>query len=174
MIQTIRDKKTSELVNILEGDNEVVNVIQGENSSYSLISKKCSLTIWVTGHPYEPVLAVSGIDHTVKIFSPDGRSQEEAQAGINISSAANKSSGSSVLSSGRRARGGLRPNEEPHVEGLSSRKRMHQSYQIMSSNDAQRAGGMRDAFITVRADGPFLRMRTVEVGFAEWVSWFGS
>jgi len=27
----IWDKKTSELVNILEGDNEVVNVVQGKN-----------------------------------------------------------------------------------------------------------------------------------------------
>ena len=41
----IWDRKTTELLNILEGDGEVVNVVQG--------------------HPYEPVLAVSGIDHTV-------------------------------------------------------------------------------------------------------------
>jgi nuclear receptor interaction protein len=26
----------------------------------------------MTGHPYNPLLAVSGIDHTVKIFSPEG------------------------------------------------------------------------------------------------------
>lgn len=26
----------------------------------------------MTGHPYHPILAVSGIDHTVKIFSPEG------------------------------------------------------------------------------------------------------
>ncbi|KAL9637620.1 MAG: hypothetical protein Q9204_001806, partial [Flavoplaca sp. TL-2023a] len=56
----IWDKKTSELVNILQGDNEVVNVVQG--------------------HPYEPVLAVSGIDSTIKIFSPDNRAQEDARA----------------------------------------------------------------------------------------------
>ena len=41
------DRKTSELVNILSGDGEVVNVAQG--------------------HPYEPILAVSGIDHTIKV-----------------------------------------------------------------------------------------------------------
>ncbi len=51
---------------------------------------------------------------------------------------------------------------------------MHQSYQIVSQNDMQRKGGMRDAYITVRADGPFMRMRAVQVGFAEWVSWFVS
>ena len=49
---------------------------------------------------------------------------------------------------------------------------MHQSYQIVSQNDMQRKGGMRDAYITVRADGPFMRMRVVQVGFVEWVSWF--
>lgn len=32
---------------------------------------------------------------------------------------------------------------------------------------------MRDAFITVRADGPFERVARVEVGFAEWIGWFG-
>ena len=26
----------------------------------------------MTGHPYHPLIAASGIDHTVKIFSPEG------------------------------------------------------------------------------------------------------
>jgi DDB1- and CUL4-associated factor 6 len=26
----------------------------------------------MTGHPYHPILAASGIDHSVKIFSPEG------------------------------------------------------------------------------------------------------
>ena len=124
------------------------------------------------GHPYEPVLAVSGIDHTIKIFSPDHRAQADAQAGINISSAANGSSGCSSLSGRRRAGRDSDMNDWSREEGLSSRKRMHQSYQIVSQNDMQRKGGMRDAFITVSADGPFMRMRAVQVGFAEWVSWF--
>lgn len=47
---------------------------------------------------------------------------------------------------------------------------MHQSYQIVSQNDLQRKGGMRDAYITVSGDGPF--MRRVQIGFAEWASWF--
>jgi nuclear receptor interaction protein len=55
------DRKTSELVNVLEGDGEVVNVIQG--------------------HPYECMLAVSGIDHTIKIFGADGRARERARLG---------------------------------------------------------------------------------------------
>lgn len=124
----IWDKKTSELVNILEGDNEVVNVVQG--------------------HPYEPVLAVSGIDHTIKIFSPDYRAQTDAQAGINISSATNGSSGFSSVSGRRRAGRGSNNGDSSREEGLSSRKRMQQHYQIVSQNDMQRKGGMRDAFIT--------------------------
>ena len=51
---------------------------------------------------------------------------------------------------------------------------MHQSYQILSQNDVQRQGGMRDAFITVSADGPFVRMRTVQMGFEEWINWMDS
>ena len=125
------------------------------------------------GHPYEPILAVSGIDHTIKIFSPDYRAQADAQAGINISSATNGSSGFSSISG--RLRGGRDSKIDglSREEGLSSRKRMHQSYQIVSQNDMQRKGGMRDAFITVSTDGPFMRLRAVEVGFAEWMSWFG-
>ena len=45
----IWDRKTAKLVNILEGDGEVVNVVQG--------------------HPYETMLAVSGIDDTIKVSS---------------------------------------------------------------------------------------------------------
>ncbi|KAL2037396.1 hypothetical protein N7G274_009881 [Stereocaulon virgatum] len=127
----IWDKKTTELVNILEGDNEVVNVVQGP--------------------PSEPLLAVSGIDHTIKIFSPDSRAQKDAEEGINISSATNSSSGYSSLSGRRRQRRDSPPptaEEGPQREGLTSRKRMQNSYQIISQNDVQRQGGMRDAFIT--------------------------
>ena len=60
----IWDRHTTELVNILEGDGEVVNVIQG--------------------HPHEAMLAVAGIDHTVKIFSPDQRDQHNARLGVGI------------------------------------------------------------------------------------------
>ena len=129
----------------------------------------------VPGHPYEPILAVSGIDHTIKIFSPDARAQEDAKNGINISSATHGSHGYSSLSySTRRRRSDNTEIEdaEPQAgEGLASRKCMDQSYQIMSRNDVERKGGMRDALITV---GPFPALRRMEVGFVEWLSWFGS
>ena len=167
----IWNKKTSALVNILEGDNEVVNVVQGK---YSFLALRGNLPLIHVnlGHPYEPVLAVSGIDHTIKIFSPDYRAQEDAQAGVNISSATNGSSGFSSISGRRRVGRDSNNEDEPREGGLSSRKRMHQSYQIVSQNDMQRKGGMRDTSITVRADGPFMRLRAVQVGFAEWISWF--
>lgn len=48
----IGDQKTSSIVQLLNADTSVTNVM--------------------TGHPYHPLLAASGIDHTVKIFSPEG------------------------------------------------------------------------------------------------------
>lgn len=163
----IWDKKTSELVNILEGDSEVVNVVQGK-ALYILGAEASSADTIRLGHPYEPVLAVSGIDNTIKIFSPDNRAREDAEAGTNIGSASSDQSDHAAPSRSRQL--GLQFADQylPTGEGLSSRKRMHQSYQITSQNDVQRRGGMRDAFITV---GPFPRMRTVEIGFAEWISW---
>ncbi|KAL8971895.1 MAG: hypothetical protein Q9197_003045 [Variospora fuerteventurae] len=141
----IWDKKTSELVNILQGD----------------------------GHPYEPVLAVSGIDSTIKIFSPDRRAQDDARAGVNIGSGSNGSAIHSSLSGARRrARRTSSNNGSGATEGLESRKRMDQRDQIIRENDVQRQGGMREAYITVRCDGPFQRLRMVEVDFAEWLSWF--
>ncbi|KAL8709592.1 MAG: hypothetical protein Q9220_005684 [cf. Caloplaca sp. 1 TL-2023] len=155
----IWDKKTSELINILQGDGEVVNVIQG--------------------HPYEPVLAVSGIDSTIKIFSPDSRAQEDARSGINVGSSLNGSTTHSSLTGRRRRRSrpaaGNNDGEDADTEGLASRKRMDQHDEIVRENDAQSRGGMREAFITVRPDGPFhQRFRVVEFGFAEWLGLFGS
>lgn len=60
----IWDKKSGRLLNVLEGDGEVVNVVQG--------------------HPYEPIIAVSGIDSTVKIFGGDARARKDAALGIGI------------------------------------------------------------------------------------------
>ncbi|KAJ5989815.1 hypothetical protein N7522_010022 [Penicillium canescens] len=108
----IWDRKTSHLVNILEGDSEVVNVVQG--------------------HPYEPMIAASGIDNTIKIFSPDRTAQSDASLGINI------------LDPDFR---GNRPGVT-HTGGLESRKRIHDSYRIMSENDVERRGGMSEAYIT--------------------------
>jgi nuclear receptor interaction protein len=151
----IWDRKTTQLVNILEGDGEVVNVAQG--------------------HPYETMLAVSGIDHTIKIFSPDARAREAARLGRGIE--AHDASGFSSLAwppryGGRRRaarRSSSSATSEPamsrsdndHGEdqndnddyvapsGLASRRRLHQSYQITQQNDVERMGGNQDAFITV-------------------------
>ncbi|RMJ21725.1 hypothetical protein PHISP_07407 [Aspergillus sp. HF37] len=108
------DRKTSDLVNILAGDGEVVNVVQG--------------------HPYEPTIAASGIDNTIKIFSPDRRAQHDARQGLNILDPDN-------------AANTVGPNVSG-ITGLKSCKRMHDSYQIMSQNDVDRQGGMNEAFIT--------------------------
>lgn len=89
------------------------------------------------GHPYEPTLAASGIDNTIKIFSPDRYAQENARLGINILDQDNPANvfGSSVR----------------NVGGLQSRKRIQDSYRIMSKNDIERRGGISDADITVRS-----------------------
>ncbi|KAL9061570.1 MAG: hypothetical protein Q9162_000102 [Coniocarpon cinnabarinum] len=95
----IWDKASGELLNILEGDGEVVNVVQG--------------------HPYEPMLAVSGIDHSIKIFSSDKRARDNARKGIRINNTG--LSGFSTLRGGRtrfgRARRPPRQNTNEQGEG---------------------------------------------------------
>ncbi|OLL24778.1 WD repeat protein iqw1 [Neolecta irregularis DAH-3] len=54
----IWDRDTSKIVQILQGDDDVVNVVEG--------------------HPSHPTLAVSGIDNTVKIFSPNPKPEHIA------------------------------------------------------------------------------------------------
>ncbi|KAI4152326.1 MAG: hypothetical protein L6R39_001851 [Caloplaca ligustica] len=125
----IWDKRTSELVNILQGDGEIVNVVQG--------------------HPYEPVLAVSGIDSTIKIFSPDRRAQDDARAGINVGyGSSGLTTHSSLSGVRRRVRRASSQGENGSKQGLESCKRMDQREQIMRENDVQRQGGMREAYIT--------------------------
>lgn len=91
------------------------------------------------GHPYEPLLAVSGIDNTIKIFSSDARAQADARGETTSDSPENHSKGSNISAGNRRNR------------GLASRKCMDQYYQIITNNDQEREGGIRDASITVRA-----------------------
>jgi len=145
------------------------------------------------------MIAVSGIDHTIKIFSPDQQSQYDARNGINIGASATGSSGhSSVFMSRPRAwRSHPAPptttngddtktghfesevedadtdtdDTNPRNGGLASRKRMHESYQIISQNDAERQGGMRDAYITVR--GPSFPVKLAQMEFAAWLSLWG-
>ncbi|KAI9698878.1 MAG: hypothetical protein M1820_007299 [Bogoriella megaspora] len=150
----IWDKKTSRIVNILEGDGEVVNVIQG--------------------HPYEPMLAVSGIDHSIKIFSPDANARAKACRGLGGVSASDPSNYSSINDFTRRR---SRPSQsaeessgatsEPAVtsssaepleddfkdppiarNGLSSRKRLDKEYEITSQNDVDRQGRNQEFFLT--------------------------
>lgn len=87
------------------------------------------------GHPYEPTIAASGIDNTIKIFSPDQYAQDQAERGINILDPDNPAN---VLGSSMQ-----------NIGGLKSRKRLQDSYRIMSQNDVERRGGMSEAFITV-------------------------
>ncbi|KAF2031285.1 WD and tetratricopeptide repeat-containing protein [Setomelanomma holmii] len=136
----IWDRKTAQLVNILEGDGEVVNVVQG--------------------HPYEPMMAVSGIDHTIKVFSPDTRDQRNARKAIGVQAADMGDWSSLHWGRRRRARAAAPEDEEIHAEalsdsdeevaanGLRSRKRMHEAYQITSKNDMDRKGGREDYFIS--------------------------
>lgn len=68
--------------------------------------------------------------------------------------------------------------------GLPSARRMGDSYQIMSENDANRRGGMEEALLTVSMihDAEIMNMflpisvaavvPRAAVSFAEWASWF--
>ncbi|OXV09495.1 hypothetical protein Egran_02739 [Elaphomyces granulatus] len=131
----IWDRKTSKLVNILEGDDDVVNVVQG--------------------HPYEPTIAASGIDSTIKIFSPDLRAQDDARQGINILNPHNATSTS--FSRPTEAENGM-----PNI-GLKSCKRMQDSYEITSQNDVNRQGGMSDAYVTSNLTKPKEKRKEAEM-----------
>lgn len=132
----IWDRKTTKLVNILEGDSDVVNVVQGKSYHFSLIFFVFISSIHA-GHPYEPTLAVSGIDNTIKVFSSDRRAQDQARHGLNILDPDNPTNV-------------LRTNAG-NIGGLQSRKRIQDSYRIMNQNDVDRRGGMDEAYITVCA-----------------------
>ncbi|EHY53407.1 hypothetical protein HRR83_003614 [Exophiala dermatitidis] len=141
----IWDRKTSKILNILEGDGEVVNVVQG--------------------HPYEPMIACSGIDSTIKIFGPggDSREREMAERGIDV---ANPGGGmhSSLRFGARRSSRRMRgeddededdeSDEEAQSEDatsarrLRSRRAMHRSYEIISRNDVERRRGASDTYVT--------------------------
>lgn len=123
------------------------------------------------------MLAVSGIDHTVKIFSPDARARRDARLGVGIrpadatrfssltyrrmsraprrpAEAASAGAGSANASGGGAGGPDIDDEDEDYVApgGLSSRKRMADEYRITSQNDVDRRGGTRgETFITVRA-----------------------
>ena len=207
----IWDKKSSQLVNILKGDGEVVNVVQGIPTFqylrmltnclnnflfYRRLVRELIHSIFYSGHPYEPMLAVSGIDHTIKIFSPDTRAQDDARKGINLGTSF---SGYSSLSTSRLRFHGSRPRQDINAEaeaeandndtnndnndkingsatppangGLASRRRMDQSYQITNQNDVSRQGNTRGSFITVR--GPsVVALSVISMSFQQWMALF--
>ncbi|PSK57818.1 WD repeat protein iqw1 [Elsinoe australis] len=161
----IWDRRTSKLLTILEGDGEVVNVVQG--------------------HPYEPLLAVSGIDDTIKIFSPDARARMAARLGTEVEAA--DSSTFSSISWPSRVRGRRVPRANPSnvttepavpsdgasaptlppeedddyvaPSGLQSRKRIDQAYQIMNENDRTRQGGNQEASMLAQLAASIRRRR---------------
>ncbi|KAK6503524.1 hypothetical protein TWF481_008538 [Arthrobotrys musiformis] len=120
----IWDKETAEPVQILHGDSSVVNVVQG--------------------HPTEPMLAVSGIDDTIKIFSPDRQLQDLARKGIGMY------------------------NNQP----LAGRQRFKDRDTIMGDNEIARQNGLSDAVITVSLRRA-LRNR-IALSFGEWVHLLGA
>ena len=151
----------------------------------------------IIGHPYEPMLAVSGMDYTVKIFSADRRAQHDARHGINIGlqRAGSDLSGLPIGLGlpGRRFfrlernqigqpersftqapfatatdesnRGGVtrgKPGDDdddddeddikncpPTNNGLASRRRIHQSKEIMAQNEKNRLEGLHNAHLAV-------------------------
>jgi nuclear receptor interaction protein len=114
-------------------------------------------------------MAVSGIDHTIKIFSPDILLQRNARRGIGVQSSDPLSFSSLSWDRRRRAQAAAAAaaevstrtssegvddsesdssDEEVAAGGLSSKKRFHQAYEITSKNDMERKGGREDYFIS--------------------------
>lgn len=116
-------------------------------------------------------MAVSGIDHTIKIFSPDANAQRNARKGLGVHCSDPADFSSLNYSRRRRARstdedGDEREeraqsdsDDEVAPNGLRSRKRMHEAYQITSQNDMDRKGGREDYFISVSVR----HLRTLEI-----------
>ena len=141
----IWDRKTTEVINILEGDGEVVNVVQG--------------------HPYEPIIACSGIDSTIKVFGPSARERNDAENGIDVANPGGDVH-SSLRLGGRRARMARlnHDGDEPDSgadnltsRGLRSRKAIGKMYEIIGQNDVERRRGVGEAYLTVSADNLLIR-----------------
>src|ERR1700743_749969 len=111
------------------------------------------------------MLAVSGIDDTIKIFSPDAHARDMARKGIGFRRPARPF----VPRLGRRRRtvdhrfhasgaAAADPNysdhehAEPNIapNGLKSRKKLHLEYQITAANNHERQHIGHESFITVR------------------------
>ena len=158
------------------------------------------------------MLAVSGIDHTVKIFSADHRAQRDARLGHNLAATQNQSE-SNFTTIGRRrfvrpprrrqsttaheslldeddrdddhsadravdkprhpvldedSDDAFLPLQPASRSGLASRRRMHDSYAIVSNNDVEREGGLHDAYITVGLAALVRPVQVQRLSFAAW------
>jgi DDB1- and CUL4-associated factor 6 len=147
------EKSTGALKQLLKGDSDTVNVVEG--------------------HPFEPRLAVSGIDDTVKIFGPDQVEQaefrrlamrklrhdsdndddeetehEETQPFIAASNGVDDADDYFNIYD-------MDPDQPlPGYNGEDedgiSRRNLHNAYSIMSRNEQMRESGVGDAVFTVR------------------------
>jgi len=136
-------KDTGKLVNILSGDAEVVNVVQA--------------------HPYEPMLAVSGIDNTIKIFSPDARAQRDARRGLTAATRGprarqvNHSIGIGNNPRRRAAPAAAEPAwEHPHIAPhvLAAARARRNLHQQQRESEAQNSHSPQDANTNVGAEVP--------------------
>lgn len=105
----IWDKKTGNIVQILHGDEDVVNVTKG--------------------HPFLPMMAVSGIDSTVKIFKPTSRLPTTLRA--------------------------LEPN---NPNSYSTSSRLYDMEEIVSENRESNRSMADDIYMTRSVYAAFLRM----------------
>jgi len=122
----IWDKNTTELVQLLRGDDDTTNV--------------------VVGHPYEPLLAASGIDYTVKLFSPDSKLQQEF---------GEKAQAKEEAVSGE---------TEWNYSGPASRRLLNRSKNIIDQNRVNSETGVTNTILTVRI------ISDNAISFAEWLS----
>jgi DDB1- and CUL4-associated factor 6 len=117
------------------------------------------------------MLAVSGIDSTVKIFSPDQRARRAAAHAHGVTAADSSTFPSMGRRPQRRRASPLNPQESKELhdgisegdgdlsdaddqlmrvleKGLESRRRMHRQYQITSENDMERRSGMHSGYVS--------------------------
>ncbi|KAF2488314.1 WD40 repeat-like protein [Lophium mytilinum] len=125
----IWDKKTTRIVNILDADNDVANVPAG----VAFFSYKPEF-VQVAAHPYEPMLAISGIDHTIKIFSADAKARQNARDGVAISHPPRRPHAPPLPPRAPRSTWSDEEEEEIARNGLKSRKRLHEEYTITAKN----------------------------------------
>lgn len=163
----IWDKTTGQIVQVLAGDGEVVNVLQGWSHAFPYFrfpvwneKERRPLTSAIA-HPYEPMIAVSGIDSTIKIFSPDARNRRDAALANGVEEA-DHSTFSSILGHSRDRDGnngddpadnreaveGEYEGHERSLKGLRGRQRLHEVYEIQSRNEMRNQRGLEGSFIS--------------------------